>query len=276
MIPALWDQLQQLDPGAIWAVHQEVKGTLMGFIREEARRRFADEWTEASQVVARERCCTPMRSPSALPGGSPPTSVPHCCSATRSGSSACSATRRRPVQIIFAGKAHPADKPGKEILQEVYRWAHDPFFQGRIAFLEDYDMHLAHVLVQGVDLWMNLPRVPLEACGTSGMKAALNGVPQLGTIDGWWEEGYDGTNGWAIPRRPRHRGPELQDAHDAEELYRVLEEEIVPLYYARDAGRSRWVDRQDAQCDPGRGQPVYRAPDAARVHREVLRARDAG
>ena len=103
----------------------------------------------------------------------------------------------------------------KEVLQQVYRWTHDPFFQGRVAFLEDYDMHLATSLVQGVDLWMNLPRVPLEACGTSGMKAALNAIPQLGTIDGWWEEGYDGSNGWAVPLPPDASSPESADAHDA-------------------------------------------------------------
>ncbi len=104
------------------------------------------------------------------------------------------------MQIVFAGKAHPADSPGKEVLQSVYQFTRDPAFEGRVAFLEDYDMHLAHLLVQGVDLWLNLPRPPLEASGTSGMKAALNGVPQLGTLDGWWKEGYDGLAGWTGTR----------------------------------------------------------------------------
>ena len=110
------------------------------------------------------------------------------------------------MQIIFAGKAHPADKPGKEVLQSVYQFTRDPCFEGRVAFLEDYDMHLAHLLVQGVDLWLNLPRVPLEACGTSGMKAALNGVPQLSTLDGWWQEGYDGRTAGRSRPAGRHRG----------------------------------------------------------------------
>ncbi len=113
---------------------------------------------------------------------------------------------RRPVQLIIAGKAHPKDDPGKEILQSVYHFARDPMFEGRVAFLEDYGMHLAHVLVQGVDLWLNVPRIPHEASGTSGMKAALNGVPQLSTLDGWWEEGYTGRNGWAIPKAAAGRG----------------------------------------------------------------------
>ena len=138
----------------------------------------------------------------------------------------------RPVQIIFAGKAHPADNPGKEVLQSVYQFTRDPAFEGRVAFLEDYDMHLAHLLVQGVDLWLNLPRRPLEASGTSGMKAALNGVPQLGTLDGWWQEGYDGLSGWAIPPSGEH---EDADAADAERFYRLLEEQVIPLYYSRNA-----------------------------------------
>jgi starch phosphorylase len=241
----LWEQLRHLDPAAIWAVHQELKGTLTGFIREDARRRFADQWTEATQVVA----AGALLHPYALTIGFARRFATYKRAALlfrdveRLKRLLCD--RRRPVQIIFAGKAHPADNPGKEVLQEVYRWTHDPFFQGRVAFLEDYDMHLATALVQGVDLWMNLPRVPLEACGTSGMKAGLNGVPQVGTIDGWWEEGYDGSNGWAIPLPPDTENIEEQDAHDAEHLYRLLEEEIVPLYYTRD-GRGvpmGWADR---------------------------------
>jgi starch phosphorylase len=243
--PSLWEQLRQLDPAALWAVHLELKGTLMGFIREEARRRFANQWKEASQVVA----AGTLLHPYALTIGFARRFATYKRASLffrdmeRLRRLLCD--RRRPVQIIFAGKAHPADEPGKEILQEVYRWTHDPYFEGRVAFLEDYDMHLAHALIEGVDLWMNLPRVPLEASGTSGMKAALNGVPQLGTIDGWWEEGYDGSNGWAIPLPLDTTDAAVQDAHDAEHLYSLLEEEIVPLYYRRD-GRGvpiAWADR---------------------------------
>jgi starch phosphorylase len=146
------------------------------------------------------------------------------------------------VQFVFAGKAHPADDVGKHHLQRIYRRALDPKFGGRIAFVEDYQMHMAHRLVEGVDLWLNLPRPPLEASGTSGMKAALNTVPQLSTLDGWWAEGYDGRNGWAIPAAPE--GGDA-DAADAEQLYRLLEEEVVPLFYTRD-GRGvpvGWVEK---------------------------------
>ncbi|HEV8455230.1 MAG TPA: alpha-glucan family phosphorylase [Gemmatimonadales bacterium] len=243
--PTLWEQLRAVDPGALWATHVELKGTLLGFIREEARRRFAQEWTEANQVVA----AGTLLHPYALTLGF----ARRFATYKRANLLFRDVDRlqrllcdpRRPVQIIFAGKAHPADNPGKEVLQQIYRWTHNPFFEGRVAFLEDYDMHLAHALAEGVDLWVNLPRVPLEACGTSGMKAALNGVPQLGTIDGWWEEGYDGSNGWAIPKPSGTEEVEAQDASDAEHLYRLLEEDIVPLYYARDANGVPlgWVDR---------------------------------
>jgi starch phosphorylase len=141
----------------------------------------------------------------------------------------------RPVQIVFAGKAHPADTPGKEVLQEVYQSTRDPRFEGRIAFVEDYDMYLSHVLVQGVDLWLNLPRAPMEASGTSGMKAALNGVPQLSTLDGWWEEAYNGHNGWAVTTPANEDDSPEANAHAAEQVYDLLEREIVPSFYDRDA-----------------------------------------
>jgi starch phosphorylase len=128
------------------------------------------------------------------------------------------------------------------VLQSVYQFTRDPEFEGRVAFLEDYDMHLAHLLTQGVDLWLNLPRVPLEASGTSGMKAGLNGVPQLSTLDGWWQEGYDGLSGWAIS--PAGDGADA-DAADAEDFYRLLEEQVVPLYYTRNASGVPlgWVEK---------------------------------
>jgi starch phosphorylase len=112
--------------------------------------------------------------------------------------------------------------------------ATDRDFQGRIAFIEDYDMHMAHYLVYGVDLWLNTPRRSQEACGTSGMKAALNGVPHLSIRDGWWHEAYHGTNGWAIGDDLKPSDPAEEDRADAEALYQLLEQEIVPLYYERD------------------------------------------
>ena len=139
-----------------------------------------------------------------------------------------------PVQIIFAGKSHPADIPSKQLLHHVYVLATDREFQGRIAFVEDYDIHMAHYLVQGVDVWLNTPRRLQEASGTSGMKAALNGVLHLSVRDGWWYEGYNGHNGWVIGDDIEGYDPNKEDESDAAALYRLLEEEIVPLYYERD------------------------------------------
>ncbi len=148
-----------------------------------------------------------------------------------------------PVQIIFAGKSHPADLSSKYLLNQVYRMATDREFRGRIAFVEDYDMHMARYLVQGVDVWLNTPRRLNEACGTSGMKAAANGILHLSIRDGWWHEGYNGANGWAIGDDSKHLNPEDEDKADAESLYRLLEEEIIPLYYDRDSSGvpRRWI-----------------------------------
>jgi len=141
-----------------------------------------------------------------------------------------------PVQFVFAGKAHPHDDGGKQLIQEICQKALDPDLAGRIAFLEDYDMSVARYLVQGVDVWLNTPRRPREASGTSGMKAAINGVPNCSILDGWWAEGYRGHNGWAIGDDLDGRPPEEQDQLDVESLYRVLEEDVIPLYYLRTNG----------------------------------------
>jgi starch phosphorylase len=135
-----------------------------------------------------------------------------------------------PVQIVFAGKAHPADLDGKRLIQKVFRLAQDPEFAGRIAFVENYDQQLAEYLVRGVDVWLNNPLPPLEASGTSGMKAGVNGTPNLSLLDGWWIEGYNGANGWAFGGE-MVQGDRMQA--DAEALYHLLEEHVVPLYYQR-------------------------------------------
>ena len=240
--PHLWDQVLTLEHAKLWDAHNRLKLVLGTFIREDARRRFAGQLKEAAQVVG----AGTLLDPTALTIGF----ARRFATYKRANLIFRDLERlrrllvdpRRPVQIIFAGKAHPADNPGKEVLQSVYQFTRDPEFEGRVAFLEDYDMHLAHLLVQGVDLWVNLPRVPLEASGTSGMKAALNGVPQLSTLDGWWQEGYDGLSGWAISPAGE---TEDADATDAAQFYRLLEEQIIPLYYTRDSAGVPlgWVEK---------------------------------
>jgi starch phosphorylase len=138
----------------------------------------------------------------------------------------------KPMQIIFAGKSHPADYQSKQLLKRVYQAALDKGFQGRIAFVEDYDLNLSRDLVRGVDVWLNTPKRLQEACGTSGMKASMNGVINLSIRDGWWDEAYNGKNGWAI--NDFDMGLEDEDKTDSEALYNLLENEIAPLYYDRD------------------------------------------
>ncbi len=228
--PDLWKKLSAIPDEALWEARRKLKGALFDSLRDRVRLRWAALDSEPGQAVASGALLDPdaltigfarrfatykrasliFRDPARLRG--------------------ILNDARRPVQIIFAGKAHPADEHGKALLQSIYRAARDPALAGRIAFLEDYCMHAAHWLVQGVDLWLNNPRAPLEACGTSGMKAGINGVPSLSVLDGWWNEGFDGTNGWAFGGGP---DGEEGDGRDAEELYRLLEGTIVPLYYDR-------------------------------------------
>lgn len=141
----------------------------------------------------------------------------------------------RPVQILFSGKAHPADDPGKQFILQVVQRSREPGFAGRIAFIQDYDINVARYLVQGADVWLNNPRRPLEASGTSGMKASLNGAPNFSVLDGWWREGFTGSNGWSIGADANWDDQNAQDANDAESFYATMENEIAPLYYARGA-----------------------------------------
>jgi starch phosphorylase len=241
----MWGQLQQLEPRKLWVAHEQLKQVLFQLIREDARWRFKDQWREAAHVVG----AGTLLEPNVLTIGF----ARRFATYKRADLLFRDVERlqrlvtnpSRPMQIVFAGKAHPADEPGKAVLQRVYQFTRDPAFEGRIAFLEDYDMHLAHLLVQGVDLWVNVPRVPYEASGTSGMKAGLNGVPQIGTLDGWWHEGFDGLAGWALPPAPDGSDDDANDAHDAERLYSVLEEQVVPLFYARDEDNVPigWVEK---------------------------------
>ncbi len=151
---------------------------------------------------------------------------------------------RRPVQIVIAGKAHPADEGGKRLIQQMVRFADDPEVRHRIVFLPDYDMELAQALVQGCDVWMNNPLRPLEACGTSGMKSALNGGLNLSIRDGWWDEWFDGANGWEIPSAAGVEDADRRDDLEAAALYDLIGQHVVPMFYERDADGlpRRWIE----------------------------------
>jgi starch phosphorylase len=218
----------------LWAVHQILKRKLIGGMVERARQCSAERECKAGQVLAMgslfDQDTLTIGFVRRFAAYKRPELIFHDIERLKR----IVTDRWHPAQIIFAGKSHPADIPSKQLLQNVYTLATSREFQGRIAFVEDYDIHMAHYLVQGVDVWLNTPRRLHEACGTSGMKAAVNGVLHLSVRDGWWYEGYNGINGWAIGDEVEAYDPGEEDRSDAAALYRLLEEEIIPLYYQRD------------------------------------------
>jgi starch phosphorylase len=238
--PALWDRVDNIPDDELWRTHYWLKIKLIDAIREQAQELWAKERVSPTIALAGGT----LLDPSILTIGFARRFVTY-----KRADLILNDLERlkrllgdkwRPIQIIFAGKAHPADDPGKRVLQEVFNAASNPDFGGRIAFVSDYGEHLAQYMVHGVDVWLNNPLPPMEASGTSGMKASLNGVPHLSILDGWWIEGYNGKNGWAFGSP---EAGENRDKADAEGLYRVIEEEIIPLYYdvAEDGVPHGWV-----------------------------------
>jgi starch phosphorylase len=232
--PALWDAVLAIPDRELWAVRQSLKRYLFNFVRERARQRWTEERVGIPRIVGAGTLLDPdvltLGFARRFAGYKRPELVFHDAERLARILNAPG----RPVQIIFAGKSHPADDVGKHHLQRVYRRALDPVFGGRVAFVDDYDLHVAHFLVQGCDVWLNTPRKPLEASGTSGMKAAINGVPHVSIADGWWAEGFNGANGWVIDGSVAGDDYDTIDAADATALYRLLEDEIVPSFYDRD------------------------------------------
>jgi starch phosphorylase len=231
--PAFWAAVSDIPDEELWAVRQSLRESLFQFVRERARQRFSDEDAGAVRVVAGGA----MLDPHALTIGFARRFTgykrPDLVFRDADRLARLINDPKRPVQLVFAGKAHPADETGKHHLQHIFRQAADPRFGGRLAFVDDYDLHVAHLMVQGCDVWLNNPRKPLEASGTSGMKAAMNGVPHLSIGDGWWAEGYDGENGWLIEGASAGTDLDAVDQADAEALYHLLETEVVPRFYDR-------------------------------------------
>ncbi len=239
--PDVWDKVLAMPAEEVWRVRQDMKRRAFRFLVEQARGRWQGVWGKARHPVA----SGPLLDPEVLTLGF----ARRFATYKRADLLVRDEERlldlltdaRRPVQIIFSGKAHPADDHGKRILQRIYKLSHDPRSAGRVAFVQDYEMHVAKCLFRGVDVWLNLPKVPREASGTSGMKAALNFAPQFGTTDGWWAEGYNGKNGWAIPLAPDLDDP---DEWDWQHTFELLENDVVPLFYERTADGipMGWVD----------------------------------
>jgi len=239
----LWDQIENIPDAKLWEVRNHLKRKLVFYMMERTRRRWTQGGFHPVQAIASGL----LLDPYVLTIG-----FARRFATYKRASLILSDLDRildlvnqpnRPVQIIFAGKAHPADEPGKQLIQEVYRAVKKAENGGRLVFLEDYDMNVARYLVQGVDVWLNTPRRPNEASGTSGMKAAMNGALNFSVLDGWWREAYNGHNGWAIGDDIAP-DTESQDENDIQSLYATLENEIIPLYYDRDGDNlpAKWIE----------------------------------
>jgi starch phosphorylase len=228
---SVWAQVAGIPDEELWRAHTRNKEELLKLLRDRARDRWISRNAEASQVMTQGALLDPQALTIGFArrfaGYKRATLILRDLARLRG----LLLDHWRPVQLVFAGKSHPADDSGKALIQQIYHLAKDPAFGGRIVFVEDYDMHVARYFVQGCDLWLNNPLAPLEACGTSGIKAAINGVPSLSILDGWWEEGFNGANGWAIGAAGGRGAGDAADAADAEDIYQTLEKKIVPLYY---------------------------------------------
>ena len=240
-----WAEIENVDDGELWETHLSLKSQLLDFVRhratEQAERR--DEPQEALNRLGK------VLSPDALTIGF----ARRFATYKRANLILSDMHRlasmvndpKRPVQFLFAGKAHPHDEPGKRVLQQIAEMMRDSKLADKFVFIEDYDINVGRHLVQGVDVWLNNPRRPLEASGTSGQKVVLNGGLNLSVLDGWWAEAYDGLNGFAIGTGRTHSNMDVHDSRDGEDLYRVLRDELIPLYYQRDRdGLPRgWIKR---------------------------------
>jgi len=238
-----WDRLSKVPARDLWEAHQRQKLELAIFARGRLRNQFARHGEAPSSLEELEH----VLDPSILTIGFARRFATYKRAALVFSDpdriSRLLWDEERPIQIVFAGKAHPADRPGQGVIQDIFGRSRNPRHRGRVFILEDYDIRIGRFLVQGVDVWLNNPRRPLEASGTSGMKAAANGVLNLSVLDGWWDEGWTGDNGWAIGGREPNPDEGAQDWADAQDLYRILEQELLPAYYERDAHElpERWL-----------------------------------
>jgi glycogen phosphorylase len=241
----IWEGIETVDDGELWETHLSLKSRLLEFVRRRAKDQ-AERRGEATDTLQR---LNRVLSPDALTVGFARRFATYkranLLLADIEKLAAMVNDPNRPVQFVFAGKAHPRDEPGKRVLQQIAELMRDSQFSEKFVFVEDYDINVGRLFVQGVDVWLNNPRRPLEASGTSGQKVVLNGGLNLSVPDGWWAEAYDGLNGFSIGTGRTHSNMHIHDTRDGEELYRVLREEVIPLFYQRDRdGLPRgWIKR---------------------------------
>jgi starch phosphorylase len=240
-----WEAIDGVDDGELWETHQTLKVRLI----EVARRRAAQRAEERGESPAFVNQLRSSLSLDALTIGFARRFATYkranLILQDMEAMVALVNDAQMPIQFVFAGKSHPHDRPGKEVLQQIARLMRDSRFAGKLLFIEDYDISVGRYLVQGVDVWLNNPRRPLEACGTSGQKVVLNGGLNLSVLDGWWAEAYDGLNGFAIGTGDTHSSTEVHDMRDAASLLKTLRDVVIPLYYGRDRdGLPReWIAR---------------------------------
>jgi starch phosphorylase len=245
--PEHLSELAKLDDEELWGAHQQQKREMVGFLESRLARQLARHGE--SPTTLRE--LRGVLDPDAMTIGFARRFATYkradLLFSDEERLARILSSTDRPVQIVIAGKAHPADRPGQRVIQHIFTLSRADRLRGRVFIVEDYDMRIARFLVGGVDIWLNNPRRPMEASGTSGMKAAINGIPSVSILDGWWDEGFNGSNGWAIGDREPDGDEDAQDAADAAELYRLLEDEIVPRFFDRSDGvPSAWVDTMRA------------------------------
>jgi glycogen phosphorylase len=241
----IWEGIENVDDGELWETHLNLKSRLLEFVRRRAVEQAERRGEEPEECIRLAR----VFSPDALTIGFARRFATYkranLILADIEKIASMVNDPKRPVQFVFSGKSHPLDEPGKRVLQEIAQLMRDPQFADKFVFVEDYDINVGRHFVQGVDVWLNNPRRPLEASGTSGQKVVLNGGLNLSVLDGWWAEAYDGLNGFAIGTGRTHSNMNVHDTRDGEDLYRVLREEVIPLYYQRDRdGLPRgWIKR---------------------------------
>jgi starch phosphorylase len=240
-----WEDIEKVDDGELWETHLSLKSQLLDFVRQRAYEQ-AKRRGEPDEILYR---LTKVLSPDALTIGFARRFATYkranLLLADMQRLAAMVNDPKRPVQFLFAGKAHPHDEPGKAVLQQIAQLMRNSEFGDKFVFVEDYDINVGRHLVQGVDVWLNNPRRPLEASGTSGQKVVLNGGLNLSVLDGWWAEAYDGLNGFSIGKGRTHSNMDVHDSRDGEDLYRTMKDELIPLYYQRDRdGLPReWIKR---------------------------------
>jgi starch phosphorylase len=237
----LWGRVKDIPDGELWSAHRSQKERLIRFVRERVRVQTARHGRSPDELRELESLFDPRALTIGFARRFATYKRAHLVLQDIERVRALLSAAERPVQMLFAGKAHPADRAGQEVIRRLFLLTQEEF-RGKVVFLEDYDMEVARMMVQGCDVWLNTPRRPQEASGTSGQKSPINGGINLSVMDGWWAEGFRGDNGWGFGEGSPAE-PEAQDSADADSLYRLLEEAVIPTFFERDDDgmRRAWI-----------------------------------